>query len=1225
MILLSSLYKFFRREYLGFLSVILAIAAILLLPIGSEKIGSYNQAIAATKTISGSITISGVGAYTGGGVVTITNTKSGSTATGSVIGGRYSIGGLTAPGSQTYRVFLSPIPGYTILANNIQTTFSSGTSTVNFIISKNTPTPTKKPLPTPTKKPSATPTKKPNPTATPVANTKITLCIYKSGTTTPIQGAKITITGYSTVTVGSNGCYMYTFTRGKTITAKAEASGYAAQIKNISLTAATQQQNFSLSPTTASTPTPAASKSIVGLVYVIENGSTKGISNVRVSIKNLDNNDPATVVTTNSIGNYTLSGLVGTRYKVSVVIPAGYSLVSSNDIAITLNSEGKGSASFQLASSTSTSKTISGTVRALSSSGTEINYPGGGTITVTNQNSGTTKTSNVTSGSTGNGSYTVSGLTTPGSQTYKVSLAPPSGYTVSSGQNQTVGPFTSGTRTANFTIRQNAPTNIPSGTRYIEGSVYTQAGSSAIQGVGGVSVTIKNVDSTDPGTVVITNSDGRFIRTGLVGDNYRVSVAVPSGYSLISSNNQQVSLGSSGHTSVSFRLAPPGTSTNTSLNICVSKNGGSAISGAKIAIEGRSTETVGSNGCRSYTFLIGSTLKVTASATGYVPQTATIVLNTATTKNFYLNPSPTSTVAKVNLTVKVQAPTGISAPLSNLGVNVCYQTPIVVSGKTIDCELTGTGSGTDRVFKVYPNTTVEIQAFAVLEPGKNPSQVKKTVTIGSTNKTEVLTLPLSSSSTFNSKIKICVYNNGQNATPLSAKISITGYSTVDTGPDGCHDYTFTGGKSIAIKAEATGYAPQTKTIVLSSPTMPTQFFYLNSNPTNTPQDMGVIYGRVTDQKGYPVGNVNVVVSRGSLVITQAYTNGNGYYITRTLPYASNYSVKFGLGCFKTNTYSPLYLNANVVGLNRVLERIVSPSCQAPTGEIPEVEPPPDSYPDPDETYPAPPDPDSEVTPLDPDDPYPTEAPTPTAKPTTTNTPIPTRTPTPSATKTPIPTGSASTLTPSPSVTEPTIDPSPTTTPEPTNTPMVTPTPIPDGIFVTFNATLDGIGSGGDSQNPGNSSLSNKIPLHPSRQVLVEIFNAGEQKIKEASGTLTYNPETGTFAGSADFGTSLPSGTYLVKVKAPQFLKKSIPGIVTLNVGNTPNTLTDVTLITGDTNDDNALSILDYNMILECYSDLQPPESCTSDKKRASDLNDDGKVNQLDYNLFLRELSNQHGD
>ena len=125
------------------------------------------------------------------------------------------------------------------------------------------------------------------------------------------------------------------------------------------------------------------------------------------------------------------------------------------------------------------------------------------------------------------------------------------------------------------------------------------------------------------------------------------------------------------------------------------------------------------------------------------------------------------------------------------------------------------------------------------------------------------------------------------------------------------------------------------------------------------------------------------------------------------------------------------------------------------------------------------------------------------------------------------------------------------------------------------------------------------------------------------GIITYSLNEGNFQGIIDMG-SLPSNVYLLKVTLDQYLHKTLPGIQQITSA-TINTIPPVSLVTGDINNDNLLSISDYNLLIDCYSDLSPAKNCSDQiKKRASDLTDDGAVNQFDYNLFLRELSVQTG-
>ncbi len=202
---------------------------------------------------------------------------------------------------------------------------------------------------------------------------------------------------------------------------------------------------------------------------------------------------------------------------------------------------------------------------------------------------------------------------------------------------------------------------------------------------------------------------------------------------------------------------------------------------------------------------------------------------------------------------------------------------------------------------------------------------------------------------------------------------------------------------------------------------------------------------------------------------------------------------------------------------------------------------------------------------------------------------------------------------------------PTPTPHPTNTP--TPTPIPTSTPVPVNTILSlptlllhGIGNGGDSVNP--TSSGNMNPLTPQRTLTVEVYNASNQLVTTQTGTVTYSPSTGAFSGSINLG-QLPTGPYLVKIKTDKYLKKQLAGIISLTQGQTTVTPT-TSLIAGDINGDNTLNILDYNILLGCYSDFLPPTNCPGNSKAESDLTDDGNVNASDYNLFLRELSVQTG-
>ena len=189
----------------------------------------------------------------------------------------------------------------------------------------------------------------------------------------------------------------------------------------------------------------------------------------------------------------------------------------------------------------------------------------------------------------------------------------------------------------------------------------------------------------------------------------------------------------------------------------------------------------------------------------------------------------------------------------------------------------------------------------------------------------------------------------------------------------------------------------------------------------------------------------------------------------------------------------------------------------------------------------------------------------------------------------------------------------------------TPTPTPTPAQATMNMTvyLDGIGDRGDNTNPTASSLSNKNPVHQSVTAGITIYTTNNTLIASGTGALTYNSTAGAYTGDVPIQRGFPSGQYLIKVKTPYHLQKQVAGVQTITAG-TDNSITPVALVAGDIDNNNAINILDYNILLGCYSDLLPATSCTSDQKVASDLNDDGSVNQDDYNLFIREINTQPG-
>lgn len=189
-------------------------------------------------------------------------------------------------------------------------------------------------------------------------------------------------------------------------------------------------------------------------------------------------------------------------------------------------------------------------------------------------------------------------------------------------------------------------------------------------------------------------------------------------------------------------------------------------------------------------------------------------------------------------------------------------------------------------------------------------------------------------------------------------------------------------------------------------------------------------------------------------------------------------------------------------------------------------------------------------------------------------------------------------------------------------PTVAPT-TPSGTTLSLNVFFHSIGNSGDNANPTSFTLSNKTPLHPTRDINVQLLDSANTVVLTIPATLSYDSASGSFKGTAGFNTGASAGIYNIKVKSPTHLRRQIPGIHTLQIGQN-HVMSSVTVVAGDINNDNALNILDYNILVGCYSDLSPAASCTTSNKLLTDLNDNGEVNQFDYNLFLREITVQNG-
>lgn len=240
----------------------------------------------------------------------------------------------------------------------------------------------------------------------------------------------------------------------------------------------------------------------------------------------------------------------------------------------------------------------------------------------------------------------------------------------------------------------------------------------------------------------------------------------------------------------------------------------------------------------------------------------------------------------------------------------------------------------------------------------------------------------------------------------------------------------------------------------------------------------------------------------------------------------------------------------------------------------------------------------------------------------TKTPTPTRTGTPSPAPKPSATGSPS---PNPSK-KPPVTPTKQAAPTPTRIPTLTPTPEIKHITADLNISvlLDGIGRAGDFVRADQANFSNKNPYNETKDFTIDLYDMNDNYITSVFGTADYSLRYGGFQGTLRLDEDIPIlKEYTVRIYATNYLIKKFPETVLMKDGDTID-LPEITLISGDVNDDNELNILDYNLIVYCYGRIIP-YSCFDDAGIIGDLNDDGFVLEQDYNLFLRELPAKEGD
>lgn len=184
----------------------------------------------------------------------------------------------------------------------------------------------------------------------------------------------------------------------------------------------------------------------------------------------------------------------------------------------------------------------------------------------------------------------------------------------------------------------------------------------------------------------------------------------------------------------------------------------------------------------------------------------------------------------------------------------------------------------------------------------------------------------------------------------------------------------------------------------------------------------------------------------------------------------------------------------------------------------------------------------------------------------------------------------------------------------TPTPIAaTPTPPATGVALAFTLNLP--------------HLTSNTPRTTDKNIKVDLINTAGTLVASANvpGVLHFNgvKYAGTISLNS-FATTIAAGNYTVKVQTDKYLKKLIPGFISIPTsGSTLQTVSipEATLLIGDINGDNTIDILDYNTLRNCFG----KGASSSTQCSNSDLNDDGTVDEIDYNGFIRALAVQQGD
>ena len=222
-----------------------------------------------------------------------------------------------------------------------------------------------------------------------------------------------------------------------------------------------------------------------------------------------------------------------------------------------------------------------------------------------------------------------------------------------------------------------------------------------------------------------------------------------------------------------------------------------------------------------------------------------------------------------------------------------------------------------------------------------------------------------------------------------------------------------------------------------------------------------------------------------------------------------------------------------------------------------------------------------------------------------------------------------------------------------NVPLFPPGDLPDTYFSSELPAFPGSNPGFNSVqyfttltvgvkvlDPLTNSYLNSNPVHQERPMRIRILDGSGNVLYDSGFSLTAKVTSGTDRYQTTVQLPSPSllnpdlqawsgpsaATYTMSVQlatTPGDLRGlTLPSAENISVKQAAaNTVPDVQLTVGDINDDGYVNLEDYDLLVQCVSDIAPPKGpCDAGLKTAADIDDDGTVGIFDYNELIRVFS-----